>query len=218
MIRLLTQTIANWTTIIIAPIMTVLVANRFWQFYKETGKINFIRLSIFAIFLAFAWAIIPTNLSEVPPFDIFINQNIIGTDEATINPYSIAIGLMVSFSLCMIAYANRWESLYYVPLFLYAGVIISYTLNNFNSAYFIVNQIYIYSAGIIGVIFFYITGIRLKDNGSLGLGVFFTLSYASLVAGENIIGDVFTFLIGVFGLIFALGYFTPYKVSEVSEK
>jgi len=218
MIRLITQTIANWTTVIIAPIMTILVANRFWQFYKKTNKINYIRLIIFLIFLAFTWAIIPTNLSEVPPFDIYINADLIGTDEATINSYSIAIGFMVSFSLCMIAYANRWETLYYVPLLLYAGIIFSFILNDLSSIYFILNQIYIYGAGVLGVIFFYITGIRLRDNGSLGLGIFFTLSYASLIVGENIIGDVFTFLIGVFGLIFALGFFNPYKKSEVFRK
>ncbi|MFO7794571.1 MAG: hypothetical protein ACQERB_16550 [Promethearchaeati archaeon] len=215
MIRLITQTIANWTTIIIAPIMTILVANRFWQFYKETKKINYIRLIISLIFFAFTWAIIPTNLSEVPPFDIYINPDLIGTDEATINSFSIAIGFMVTFSLCMIAYANRWETLYYVPLLLYAGIIFSYLLNDFSSIYFVLNQIYIYVAGIIGLIFFYITGIKLKDNGSLGLGIFFTFAYGALAVGENIIGDLFTFLIAVFGIIFALGFFNPYKQSEV---
>lgn len=218
LIRMLTQIIANWATIIFIPAMTIIVGNRFWQFYKETKKINYIRLIIFLIFVAFTGAIVPTNLAEVPPFNVYIDINLIGADEVTINPFSIAIGLMVTFALCMITYANRWETLYYVPLLLYAGIIISYALNDFSSVYFILNQTYIYTAGIFGVIFFYITGLRLKDNGSLGFGILFTFAFASLIFGETVIGDVFTLLIALFGIIFASGYFNPYKQSEVLRK
>jgi hypothetical protein len=69
---------------------------------------------------------------------------------------------------------------------------------------------------VFGLLFFYITGFRLKDNGSLGLGIFFTIAFASVIAGENVVGDILTFLIAIMGMIIALGYFQPYK-QEVEE-
>ncbi len=209
-IRIITQAIANFSTIIVAPIMTFLVARKLYIEYKETNQLNIVRLLILGIFIAFSWAIIPTNLVESTDLKYVVDINVIGWNLFTITPYSIAIGVMVTLSLCLIAYANRWETFYYAPLFIFGGVLIFYVLTGFSAWY----QYFVLLCGIIGLVFFYITGFRLKDNGSLGLGVFFTFSYISVIFGETIPGDIFTILIAVFGLIFTLGYFTPFKEKE----
>jgi hypothetical protein len=213
-IRFITQIIGNFTTIIIAPIMVFIVGRRLWLEYKQSGNINYIRLAILGIFVSFAYAIIPTNLYEVTPLKFFIQEEVIGTSLDKITPYSIAIGTMVTLSLSIIAYANQWRKLYYTPLYVFLGMIVFYLLTG---GYDLLYQPYVLLAGVIGLIFFFITGIRLKDNGSIGLGVFFTFSYLSVIFGESIPGDIFTILIGTFGLIFALGYFQPYKNSMEGE-
>ncbi len=210
-IRVITQLIANYSTMIIAPIMTAIIARKVWQEYKETRQINYIRFLILLIFITFTWAIIPTNLYESTALKEMVDEETIGTNIYTINPYSIAIGFMVTFSLCMIAYANRWEPLYYAPLFNFGGLLVLYYLTGYDGLY----PSYILLGGVVGLVFFYITGLRLRDNGSLGLGVFFTFAYVSVLFGETIPGDIFTTLIAVFGLLFALGYFSPFNEEEV---
>jgi hypothetical protein len=194
--------------------MMIIVAIRVIREYRRTNELNYVRLFIFLIFIAFTWAIVPTNLSEVPPFNSIIRQELIGFNEETINPYSIALGLMVSLCLSMIFYINQWDVIEFTPLLFYGGLLFSYIVTSFNPFYHVLNALYIYVAAIIGITFFYITGFRVKDNGSLGLGVLFTIAFASLAFGENVIGDAFTVLIAVFGLVFSLGFFAPFKDNE----
>lgn len=213
-IRPFTQFIGNWITIFVIPLMMIIVGIRVIREYRRTNEINFVRLIIFFIFIAFTWAIVPTNLSEVPPFNTVIQQEVIGFSEEIINPYSIALGLMVSFCLVMIFYINQWNSILFTPLFIYGGLLISFLVTGFNPFYNLLNMVYIYITAIFGITFFYITGFRVRDNGSLGLGVLFTIAFASLAFGENIIGDIFTMLIAIFGLAFSLGFFAPFKNIE----
>lgn len=213
-IRPITQFIGNWITIFIVPLMMVIIGIRLIREYRRTNEINYVRLIIFFIFIAFTWAIVPTNLSEVPPFNTLINPEVIGFTEETITPYSVSLGLMVSFCLCMIFYINQWERIEWTPIFIYGGILLSYFITYFNPFYDLLNAIYIYIAAIVGITFFYLTGFKIRDNGSLGLGILFTIALASLVFGENIIGDIFTILIAIFGLIFSLGYFTPFEETE----
>ncbi|TFF97181.1 MAG: hypothetical protein EU547_05035 [Promethearchaeota archaeon] len=213
-IRLITQFIGNWITIFVVPLMMIIVGLRVIKEYRDTNQINYVRFIIFFIFIAFTWAIVPTNLSEVPPFNTIIRQELIGFSEEIINPYSIALGLMVSLCLVMIFYINQWKVLELSPLFFYFGLLISFFVTGFNPLFNLLNAVYIYLAAVVGIAFFYITGFRVKDNGSLGLGILFTIALGSLAFGENVIGDIFTVLIAIFGLIFSLGYFAPFKEKE----
>jgi len=214
-LRYITQLIGNWTSIFVVPLMAIIIAIRLFREYKQTKQINYVRLLILCIFIAFTWAIIPTNMAEVPPFNTFISGEIIGLTEEKINPYSISIGLMVSFALSLIAYANKWEILYYTALSFYPTILASAILNNMDPAFDIFNMYYIYTAAVIGIVFFYVTGFRLRDNGSLGLGILFSIAFGALAFGENVIGDIFTISIAIFGLIFSLGFFTPFKTKQI---
>lgn len=206
--------IANWMTTIIMPMMAIIIAVRVYKEYKEKEKLNYVRLLILGIFIMFNWVLLPSNLSETPPFNTFLNRELIGLDENTINLFSISIGLLISMALTLVAYANNLELLYYTPFSFYLTIIASALLNDFNPFFDTFNVIYIYGGAIITVIFFYITGFRLKDNGSLGLGILFSFAIISLVIGANIIGDSFLIALGIFGLIFSLGYFAPFKMNE----
>jgi len=61
--------------------------------------------------------------------------------------------------------------------------------------------------------FFYI---KLKDNSSLGLAIFATLVFPTLIAEKTIVGQILSLVYPIFGLIFALGYFKLFK-TEVAK-
>jgi hypothetical protein len=201
-------------TTIILPMMAIILAIRVYKEYKEEEQINYVRLLIFCIFIMFNWVLVPANLSETPPFNTFINREVIGVDENSINLFSISIGLLISLALSFVAYANKLEILYYAPISFYLTILASAILNNLNPFFDTFNLIYIYAGAFITVIFFYITGFRLKDNGSLGLAILFSFAIIALAIGSNIIGDSFIIALGIFGLIFSLGKFTPFKMDE----
>ncbi len=169
------------------------------------------RFLIFLIFLSFSWALIWANLYESTPlgttFPTYIHS---ANNLEDITFFSIGVAFMVTFALITIAYANRWESLYLTLIFILGGSLIFYFFTGNINIY----PIYIYASAFLGLIFFYLTAFRLRDNGSLGLGVLFTLAFLSLIFGEAIIGQLFNIATSIFGLIFALGYFNLFKRKE----
>lgn len=206
------QTIGNFMGITITPLMTVIVGKKTWKEYKEFNNLNIVRFLIFLIFFSFSWALIWANLYEstalkeiLPSFVHSANQ----IEDVTF--FSLGVGLMVTFALILIAYANQWEVLYITPLFVFGGSIILFLFTGDINIY----SIYILFSGIIGLIFFYLTGFRLRDNGSLGLGVLFTFAFLSLIFGENLIGQIFNISTSIFGIIFVLGYFNLFQKEEV---
>ena len=70
---------------------------------------------------------------------------------------------------------------------------------------------YLYLAMIIGMSFLVITGLRLKDNGALGISIFFIIAIPILFLGEHIVSQIFGIAHAIFGIYFSLGYFRPFK-------
>ena len=119
---------------------------------------------------------------------------------------------MGTFALSMVFYANQWESFYYMPFFFFGALTVLYIFTGF----YIFLMPYIYITSIIGLTFIYITSFRLKDNGALGIGIFFTLAFMTLFTGDiPPTGNILTLIYCVFGLFFAFGYFRPFKQKEV---
>lgn len=199
----------------IAPLMTIIIAIKLWKEYKEVGQLNIMRLILLGIFISFTWSIYWTNLYESTDLRDLFNEEIVGTNVLTINFFSVGVGFMVTLSICLITYANRWKKLYYPPLIIF-GVILVFCLI---TRYYILYTLYINITALFGLAFFYITGFRLKDNGTLGLGIFFTLCYLALAFEVenitlNILSQFFNLAIFIFGLIFVLGYFRAFGESE----
>ncbi len=213
--RIMIQTTGNIMGIFIAPLMTVIIVIKLWKEYKEIGQMNILRLILLGIFIAFTWSIFWTNLYESTTLRSILDEEIVGIDVQTINFFSVGIGFMVTFSICLITYANQWEKLYYPPIIIFGAILVFCLITSL----YILYTLYIYITALFGLAFFYITGFRLKDNGTFGLGIFFTLCYLALAFEVenltlNIISQFFNLSIFIFGLIFVLGYFRPFGESE----
>ena len=179
---------------------------------KTTGEWNIIRVLMFCIFFFYLGVIISTFILETTPIGEGPYGKYFLTQPFTIlSLYVISLGLMISISICLIAYANKWESLYYTSLFISVSMFIFFLLTGFEAWV----MPYIYIAAIISILFMYITGFRLKDNGALGIGIFFSLAFSSLIISrfllQSLVVDFIYIVHGIFGLFFALGKFKLFK-------
>ncbi|MHA1803116.1 MAG: hypothetical protein ACTSU4_01120 [Promethearchaeota archaeon] len=205
------KTIANISSIIVVPIMTSIIGRRLWNEYKNFKKINVIRLLTFCIFLSFSWTNLWEFLYETSPLAPLLPSYVNSPNAVQdITLYSIGIGFMVTFALTLTIYANKLEAFYLAPLSFYLGILIYYiATGNVNF-----HAYYVYGCAIVGLIFFYVTGFRLKDDGPLGLGILFTITYISLIFSDTLIGEIFFLASLIFGAFFSLGYFNVFKSVE----
>ena len=198
------ESIANYLSIIIIPIMTIILGLRIFREKQTSGKYNIIRIITCGIFLTLTWILVweflyesaGLNLSE----DLTISIN-------TFSFYSFGLGLVITLALGIVFYANQWESLYFTSTFIFVGMFITFLLTDYTG--FLLP--YIFSGGVISVTFLFITGFRLKDNGSLGLAIFASLIFPTLISEKTIIGQLMSIIYPIFGIILAIGYFKPFK-------
>ncbi|MHA1106106.1 MAG: hypothetical protein ACTSPN_10370 [Promethearchaeota archaeon] len=187
------------------PLAAIILGRKVFKNKRENGRYNPVRLLIFIVFSLFAVLsilefFVEMNISPV------LNQ-LFGYNIETINLYSILIGTMASLGLTLAFYANRWEAFYYLTIFIFGGMIIFYYLTGFDA--WVEN--YIIMTGVGSLIFMYLTGFRLKDNGALGIAIFFTLSFSTLLVESSMINQIVIITYDIFILIFSLGYFKPFK-------
>ena len=194
---------------IIVPLAAFILGRKVFKEKRENGQVNPVRFLIFIVFSLFATMTFIEFLVEINLSPI-LNQ-IFGSNIETINLYSILIGSMASLGLTLVFYANRWEALYYLTVFIFGGMIIFYYLTGFDAWV----EAYIIMAGVGSLIFMYLTGIRLKENGALGIAIIFTLSFSTLLVEISAINQIIIITYDIFILIFSLGLFKPFKVKEV---
>jgi len=211
----LVEVIANYLGITIIPIMTIILGRKVILERRKINKFNMIRFINFCIFLTLSWILIWEFLYETTPLGGVLNYELVKSmefDSPTFSLYSFGIGLIITLALVMMTYINRWESLYYVPFFIFAGMFIVFLLTAI--AIFLIP--YIFAGGVIAVVFLFATGLRLKDNSSFGLAIFATLIFPTLmVAEKTIVGQILSLVYPIFGIIFALGYFKLFKADVV---
>ena len=205
------ELVANYLGIIIIPIMTIILGRKVFLERRQIKKLNMIRFIIFCIFLTISWMLIWEFLYETTPLGGVLNAELV----ISINMfsfYSFGLGLMITLALVMMTYTNRWESLYYVPFFIFAGMFIVFLLTEI--AIFLIP--YVFAGGVIAIVFLIATAFRLKDNSSLGLAIFATLIFPTLMIAENtIVIQIFSLTYPIFGILFALGYFKLFKKKVV---
>jgi hypothetical protein len=204
--------IGSILSILLIPMATIIVGLRVLNEKKETGKLNVIRTLIFGIFLNFSLVVIFEFITESTPFSTEKLLEMV-TDESnhfTINNF--LTGLVVTLGIAMVCYANGWEAFYYTSTFLYGGMFIFYLLTGFDGWL----VAYIYAAGAFSIIFLYLTGIKFKDNGSLGLAIFFTFVFITVGFNETLIGEFFVMMYLGFILYFSFGFFKPYSEEVLS--
>jgi len=206
------ELMANYLGIIIIPIMTIILGRKVFLERKQINKFNMIRLIIFCIFLTLSWMIIWEFLYETTPLGDVLYADLVISIE-TFSFYSFGIGFIITLAISMVSYANKWESLYFISFFIYAGMFIVFLLTEI--AIFLIP--YVFAGGVIAVVFLFATAFRLKDNSSLGLAIFATLLFPTLFsfAEETPVGQVFSLVYPIFGILFALGYFKLFKEKAV---
>ncbi|MHA1932315.1 MAG: hypothetical protein ACW96X_07220 [Promethearchaeota archaeon] len=199
-------TIANYLSIIIIPIMTIFLGIKIFREKQKSGKYNIIRIITCSIFLTLTWILVweflyeSTTLNTILSEDVTISIN-------TFSFYSFGLGLVITLALGIVIYANQYETLYFASAFIYAGMFITFLLTGYSG--FLLP--YIFAGGVISVVFLFITGFRLKDNGSLGLAIFASLIFPTLISEKTIVGQLMSIAYPIFGIILALGYFKPFK-------
>ena len=205
------EVVANYLGIIIIPIMTIILGRKVFLERRQIKKFNMIRFIIFCIFLTLSWILFWEFLYESTPLGGVLNYELV-KEIYTFSLYSFGFGFMITLALTMVSYANRWESFYYVPFFIFAGMFIVFLLTEI--ATFLIP--YIFAGGVISVVFLFATGFKLRDNSSLGLAIFATLIFPTLmVAEKTIVGQILSLAYPIFGIIFALGYFKLFKADVV---
>jgi hypothetical protein len=206
------ELVANYLGIIIIPIMTIILGRKVILERRQIKKLNMIRFIIFCIFLTLSWILIWEFLYESTPLSDVLNAELIISIN-TFSFYSFGLGLMITLAISMVSYTNRWESLYYISFFIFAGMFIVFLMTEI--AIFLLP--YVFTGGVIAVVFLFATGFKLKDNSSLGLAIFATLVFPTLIAEKTIVGQTLSIIYPIFGLIFALGYFKLFKVGVVEQ-
>jgi len=206
------ELVANYLGIIIIPIMTIILGRKVFLERRQIKKFNMIRLLIFCIFLTLSWILLWEFLYESTPFrDVLDAELIVSMNRFSF--YSFGLGLMITLALSMVSYINRWESLYFISFFIFAGMFIVFLLTEV----IIFLLPYVFTGGVIAVVFLFGTGFKLKDNSSLGLAIFATLVFPTLIAEKTIFGQILSLAYPIFGILFALGYFKLFKAEEVKK-
>lgn len=203
--------ISNCVNIFLFPIITLLLVIKIKNEKSETGKYNIIRSLICGCYACFSWLVIWEFIDENIPIGQTLHE-LIGNQSHTFGLFNVGYGIMVCLGLMMIVYANQKETLYYTPIFIFSGMVIFYLLTGFQEWL----MIYIYTGSVLGLLFLYITGFRLKDNGSLGIAIMFSLAFSTIFLQNTLLASIISFGYIIFAIVFALGYFEPFKEQEVN--
>lgn len=203
----------SYLSITIIPILSIILIIKAVKQKKRTGEWSYIRLLIIGAFLSFCWLLFweflfdRTNIKELIPIEIF------GQHSSNFSIYNFGLLLIVTFGLTLITYANGWRSMYFTPFFVLIGMFIFFLITGFGEWLLP----YIYTSAILSLIFLYITAFRIKDNGSLGLAIMFSLVLSTIIVPDLVrsfipqIGLYLNYAYHFFGIFLATGYFNPLK-------
>lgn len=157
-----------------------------------------------ALYWAFLWEFIAFETPLVP-------EEFIGFQVDDFSLYNFGLGLTVSLGVTLGAYIYRIKPFYFTSLFIFFGLFILYLYAGTS----LILMPFIYICGTIALIILFYTGFDLKDNGALGLAIFFLLNFIALFIPEEGILELINHSLNIFvfsyGLYFALGYFTPFE-------
>jgi len=120
---------------------------------------------------------------------------------------------MITAGLTMISYINRIEFMYYTPIAFFTGMYVFYLITGFTGWI----EDYITLGGMASVLFMFFTAFRVKDNGALGIAIFFSLAFSTQFIHDTLIARIIMVSYVVFIIIFSLGLFKPFKQEVLSK-
>ncbi len=202
--------IANFGSAIFIPLATLVLGRKLLMDKKATGRYNMVRVLIFLTFLDFSIL----TLTEVIANDILLTPPVIIVPyNATFGLYNILVAMMITIGLTLIFYINRVEFLYYTPIFFFTGMYIFYLFTGFDSWL----EDYTTYGGVASIIFLFFTAFRVKDNGALGIAIFFALAFSTKFIDDALVSRIVIISYVVFIIFFSIGLFKPFKQGVVSK-
>jgi len=202
--------IANLGSAIFIPLATLVLGRKLLKDKKTTGQYNMVRLLIFITFLDFSIL----ALTEFIVKDVLLRAPAVSDPyNATFGLYNILVAVMITLGLTLIFYINRVEFLYYTPIFFFTGMYIFYLLTGFDSWL----EDYTTLGGVASIVFLFFTAIRVKDNGALGIAIFFTLAFSTQFTDDALVSRIVIISYVVFIIFFSLGLFKPFKQGVLSK-
>ena len=204
----LIQLIRTIMGIIVFSTMIILFSKRNIKDFKEFEEWNWARTLIII-------AIIGNLLNPVSRLifmlDLAGNSNLYVEDSSIFSLNTISTGIVVLAGLMFAIFINNWKSLQYLPFFFFIGTIWLYLTTGSIELFLNFNTV----GGVLALIGIFEVAIRVKDNNSLGLAVFFVLQFVSFIFNTNIV-LLFSinFVAYAFGLYYAAGKFKWFKDEE----
>lgn len=199
----------NLLGVVAIVIMISIMVFKLKNYKQETDNWDVIRILMIIWFLGIlyfnTWEFLyySTPLNDVIPSSWIA----FSYDDIVIQSYSIPV--VIVCGLYIVGYANNWKVFKIVPVIYYAILIALVLILNFTLLY-IPSMLISY---LLVIVFLIYTAIKLKDNGALGLTIFFLLT---MFVGMT--ESYLKFILGIisygFGIYFSLGYFHPLKKKE----
>ncbi len=202
--------VANLGSAIFIPLATLVLGRKLLKDKKATGRYNMVRVLIFLTFLDFSIL----ALTEYIIKDVLLRAPaILDPYNATFGLYNILVAMMITIGLTLISYINRIEFMYYTPTVFFTGMYIFYLFTGFDSWL----EDYTTLGGAASIIFLFFTAIRFKDNGALGIAIFFTLAFSTQFSTDPLVSRIVIISYVVFIIFFSLGLFKPFKQGVLSK-
>lgn len=201
--------ITNLLGVIAILIMIITLIIKLKDYHEKTKRWDIIRILMIIWFLGILYFNTWEFLYYNTPLQAVIPISWMDIDYSTIVVQSFSVPVVIICGLYIVGHANNWLFLKVVPVIYFIIVILLIYLIDFTVLYLPSMLI-----GYLAVLAFLLyTGFKLKDNGALGLAIFFILTTFVGVATSYL-----KFILGIiaygYGVYFALGYFNPYKIKS----
>ncbi len=231
MMRFYTFLITNIATMPTLIIMLYQLTKKYRQSRDPgTGKADPIRLLMLLQIAFWFESIVYSTLFRLITFEEP------GNIFESINIASLAISFMITTGVTLLSYVHHKESWMYAAWFFYGGLLlygiltgVAFTFFGWENLIIIgeiipgnMNTFYALQFGFMTVgeaavdLFFFITGVKYKDDKIFGLGIFFLLPMISGATSSNIFIYVICYgFIAIYGIPFAMGKIKFFKQKPV---
>ena len=196
----------NLLGVVAIVIMIITMVIKLNNYHKKTNAWDIIRILMIIWFLGILYFNTWEFLYYNTPLGNVIPISFMDIDYSTIVVQSFSVPVVIVCGLYIVGHANNWILLKIIPAIYFVVVILLIYLINFTVLYFPSMLI-----GYLAVLVFLLyTGFKLKDNGALGLAIFFILT-TFVGVSESYIKAILGIIAYCYGVYFALGYFKPFK-------
>ncbi len=202
----------NLLGVVAIIIMVITMFIKLKDYHDKTNDWDIIRILMIVWFLGILYFNIWEFLYYNTPLHNVIPIYWMDIDYSTIVVQSLSVPVVIVCGLYIVGHANKWVFLKIAPVIYFIIVILLIFLVDFTVLY-LPSMLIGYLAVLVFLLY---TGFKLKDNGALGLALFFILT-TFVGVSESYLKFILGIIAYCYGMFFALGYFRPFKL-ETSDK